>query len=258
MLLSNTPATKQFLRTTYLPALIGIVTAIIAYRLFVRWIEKRSANELAFRSALPQLGLGVPLGAAMFGATALALSFAKCLEINGLNPWHVLIPAAIGAAVSAVVEEILFRGIIFRITERSLGTWMALAISALLFGAIHLLNKNANWYAGMAIVLEAGIFLATAYVWSRSLWFVIGAHFAWNFTEGGIFGVAVSGNQGDGLLRVRMSGPAFLSGGAFGAETSVIAIAICLAVAIALLALAKRRGRFVQPLWKRSSSVSAI
>ena len=245
-LASSNPAAKQFLHATYLPALILVAATIAAYRLFVRWIEKRSAEELAFPNALPQLGIGIPLGAAMFGATALALWLANNLEIEGMNPWHVLMPAAIGSAASAVIEEILFRGIIFRITERSLGTWLALAISALLFGAIHLLNKNANWYAGLAIVLEAGIFLAAAYVWSRTLWFVIGAHFAWNFAEGGIFGVAVSGNQSDGLLRARLSGSTFLSGGAFGAETSVIAIAICLAVAIALLILAKRKGRFVK------------
>ena len=250
-------ATKQFLRATYLPAFIGIAVAVVAYRLFVRWIEKRSPEELAFSNAPQQLGIGIPLGAAMFGATALALWLANCLEIDGRNPWLVLIPAAIGAAASAVIEETLFRGIIFHITERSLGTWLALAISALLFGAIHLLNPNANWYAGLAIVLKAGIFLAAAYVWSRSLWFVIGAHFAWNFTEGGIFGVAVSGHQNDGLLRARMSGSTFLSGGAFGAETSVFAIAICLAVAIALLILVKRKGRFVKPFWKRSTRLSS-
>ncbi len=252
VLASRDPTTKQFLRATYLPALIGIVVAIVAYRLFVRWIEKRRADELALaKAAAPQLSGGIALGAAMFGVTALILWLVKCLAIEGTNRWQVLIPAAIGAAVVAVTEEILFRGIIFRITERSLGTWFALAISALLFGAIHLLNQNADWYAGLAIVLEAGIFLAAAYVWSRSLWFVIGAHFAWNFTEGGIFGVVVSGNQNDGLLRSRISGPAFLSGGAFGAETSVIAIAVCLAVAILFLIVAKRSGRFVKSYWQK-------
>ena len=257
VLVSANPAAKQFLHDTYLPALVAIIVAIVAYRLFVRWIERRSAGELSFSSALPQLGGGALLGAAMFGTTALILWTMNCLQIDGTNAWSVLVPAAIGSAVAGVTEEILFRGIIFRITERSLGTWFALVISALLFGAIHLLNKNANWYAGLAIVLEAGVFLAAAYVWSRSLWFVIGAHFAWNFVEGGIVGVAVSGNQSDGLLRAHMSGPALLSGGAFGAETSVIAIAVCLAVAITLLILAKRKGRFVKPFWKESPPIGA-
>lgn len=258
VLVSANPAAKQFLHGTYLAALVAIIVAIVAYRLFVRWIERRRAVELSFSNALPQFGGGALLGAAMFGTSALILWAISCLQIDGTNPWSVLVPAAIGSAVSGIVEEILFRGIIFRITERSLGTWFALVISALLFGAIHLLNKNADWFAGLAIVLEAGIFLAAAYVWSRSLWFVIGAHFAWNFVEGGVFGVAISGNQSDGLLRGTMSGPPILSGGAFGAESSIIAISVCLAVGIVLLILAKRNGQFVKPFWKSSPAVAAV
>lgn len=254
VLASRNPAAKQFLHDTYLPALVAIVVALVAYRLFVRWIERRRADELSFAKALPQLGVGVLLGAAMFATTALILWLLSCLQIDGTNSWSVLISAAIGSAIAGVTEEILFRGIIFRITEKSLGTWLALAISALLFGAIHLLNKNANLFAGLAIVLEAGIFLAAAYVWSRNLWFVMGAHFAWNFVEGGIFGVAVSGNQSDGLLRGHMSGPTLLSGGAFGAESSIIAISVCLVVAIVLLILAKRNNQFVTPFWKAAAS----
>lgn len=254
VLVSANPAAKQFLHVTYLTALIAIVVAIVAYRLFVRWIERRSATELSFSNALPQLGGGALLGAAMFGTTALILWAINCLQIDGANAWSVLISAAIGSAIAGVTEEILFRGIIFRITERSLRTWLALVISALLFGAIHLLNKNANLFAGLAIVLEAGIFLAASYVWSRNLWFVMGAHFAWNFVEGGVFGVAVSGNQSDGWLRGHMSGPTLLSGGAFGAESSIIAISVCLGVAIVLLILAKRNRQFVKPFWKSSAS----
>lgn len=257
ILASRDPAVGEFLRATYLPALLGIGVTIIAYRLFVRWIEKRRAQELSASEAAPQLSAGIVLGTAMFGVTAFILWLLGCLKIDGMNPWRVLIPAAVGAAVAGVIEEILFRGIIFRITEKSLGTWIALAISSLIFGAIHLINPNAAWFAGLAIVLEAGIFLAAAYVWSRSLWFVIGAHFAWNFVEGGVFGVAVSGNQRDGLLRASMAGPAFLSGGAFGAEASVIAIAVCLSTAIVLLILAKRKGRFIKPFWKVSPPIGA-
>jgi uncharacterized protein len=256
VLAARNPAAKQFLHDTYLPALVAIVIAIVAYRLFVRWIERRPAEELSFSNTLPQLGAGVLLGAAMFGITALILWLINCLQIDGTNRWSVLISAAIGSAIAGVTEEIFFRGIIFRITEKSLGTWLALVISALLFGAIHLLNKNANLFAGLAIVLEAGIFLAAAYVWSRSLWFVMGAHFAWNFVEGGIFGVAVSGNQSDGLLRGHMSGPALLSGGAFGAESSIIAISVCLIVAIVLLILAKRNRQFVKPFWTREQPIA--
>ena len=255
---SRNPAAKQFLHDSYLPALVAIIVAVVAYRLFVRWIERRRAEELSFSNALPQTSAGIVLGTAMFGTTALILWVLNCLQIDGTNRWSVLISAAIGSAIAGVTEEIFFRGIIFRITEQSLGTWFALIISALLFGAIHLLNKNANLFAGLAIVLEAGIFLAAAYVWSRNLWFVMGAHFAWNFVEGGVFGVAVSGNQSDGLLRGHMSGSTLLSGGAFGAESSIIAISVCVAVAIVLLILARRNNRFVKPFWKRLPAVADV
>ena len=180
------------------------------------------------------------------------LALLGCFHVLGMNAWWALVPGAIGAAVSAVIEEILFRGIIFRLTERSLGTWLAIAISALLFGAIHLpFNKNANLQAGLAIMLEAGIFLAAAFVTTRRLWFVMGAHFGWNFVEGGVFGAVVSGHMAGGLLKSQAAGPTYLSGGAFGVESSSVAIAVCLAVALLLLRYAKLKGRFIAPYWQR-------
>jgi len=160
------------------------------------------------------------------------------------------------AAVAAVSEEVLFRGIIFRITEESLGSWLSLVISALLFGAAHLLDKNANLQAGVAIALEAGVFLAAAYMVTRRLWFVIGAHFGWNFTEGGIFGAAVSGTSSPGLLKANVTGPAYLSGGMFGVEASVVTITICFLVALAFLWRAKAKGQFVRPFWRQEEAGS--
>jgi uncharacterized protein len=111
----------------------------------------------------------------MFALTIGILSVAGVYHVDGFNPWPVVIGAVTGAAIAAVLEEIIFRGIIFRITEESLGTWIALAISALIFGAVHLLNPHTSLQGAVAIVLEAGVFLAAAYVTRRRLWLVIGA-----------------------------------------------------------------------------------
>ena len=54
------------------------------------------------------------------------------------------------------MEEILIRGVIFRITEESLGTWLAMAFSAILFGLLHMLNPGATWVAALCIAVEAG------------------------------------------------------------------------------------------------------
>ena len=80
---------------------------------------------------------------------------------------------------------------------------------------------------------------------------VIGIHFAWNFTQGGIFGIAVSGQEVEGLFQSTLEGPALLTGGEFGAETSVIAIIICSGAGLFFLWKARKRGHFTEPFWVR-------
>jgi hypothetical protein len=81
-------------------------------------------------------------------------------------------------------------------------------------------------------------------------------HFGWNFTEGGIFGAAVSGTSSPGLLKANVTGPAYLSGGMFGVEASVVAITICFFVALAFLWRAKAKGQFVRPFWRQEEAGS--
>jgi len=145
----------------------------------------------------------------------------------------------------------LVRGILFRIMEEALGTWLALILSALLFGLMHIANPNATLWGALAIAIEAGIMLAAAFVFTRRLWLAIGIHFAWNFVQGGIFGVAVSGNGVQGLLQSTLSGPPLLSGGAFGAEASIFAVIVCLAAGVYLTRAAWKKGNLIQPFWVR-------
>lgn len=92
---------------------------------------------------------------------------------------------------------------------------------------MHLLNPNATLVAAVAITLEAGVRLAAACLLTGRLWLSMGVHFAWNFTQGGIFGAAVSGQASTGLLRSLLQGPALLTGGDFGAEASAVAVVVC-------------------------------
>jgi hypothetical protein len=109
---------------------------------------------------------------------------------------------------------------------------------------LHAGNHGATTASTLAIALEAGILLAAAYVLTRSLWLPIGLHFGWNFTEGGIFGAAVSGGKSHGLIATSFSGPDWLTGGAFGPEASVPAVVLCVITAMILLVLAIRRGEW--------------
>jgi hypothetical protein len=95
----------------------------------------------------------------------------------------------------------------------------------------------------VAITLESGLLLCSAYILTRNLWFAIGLHFGWDVAESALFGATMSGHPDSGLLATRVTGPIFLSGGEFGVEASVVALLWALLVTAILLVAAARRGR---------------
>lgn len=219
-------------------ALLGIYAGL------VRWLECRTVRELTPRPA--QAVGGILLGLALFSSVFLLLHAVGVARWLGVAPRFDVIPILAASILAGVGEELAFRGGLFRILEEAFGTAVALAASAALFGLVHALNPGATVVSTAAIALEAGILLGAAYALTRNLWFPIGLHLGWNFTEGGIFGVAVSGGSlGKGIFSVSLAGPTLLTGGKFGPEASVIAIAVCLAVAIALLFLTARAGHWI-------------
>jgi membrane protease YdiL (CAAX protease family) len=232
-------------------ALLASAGALLAYYGFVRLVERRSVLELAMPVAAREVGGGSLLGATLFSITIGIIWLLGYYQVSGINPWLTIIPWFLTGIFSGTFEELLMRGILFRIMEESLGTWLALVISALTFGALHLANPNATLWAGLAIAIEAGILLAGTYVYTRRLWVPIGLHFAWNFVQGGIFGVAVSGIESKGLLQAVLSGPALLSGGEFGAEASIIAVIVCLTAGIYFVRKSYMQGKFIRPFWDR-------
>jgi membrane protease YdiL (CAAX protease family) len=232
--------------------LIVVAVSLLAYIAFVRVIERRPIVELATGPAPAELALGVVVGALLFSATIGFISLLGYYRIVGLNSWVVAMPILANSLVSGAFEEILFRGLLFRITQQSLGTWLALLISALIFGLLHLLNPNATLVAALAVALEAGVMLAAAYLFTGRLWLSMCIHFAWNFTQGGIFGATVSGQASTGLFRSVVQGPALLTGGDFGAEASLVAVVVCGLFGAYLLARAWRAGKFDKPVWQRS------
>ena len=223
-------------------ALLLTAVVLAAYWAYVRIMEKRAVTELSGTRAARELGSGLVLGALLFSVTVGILGALGVYQITGNNGWLTMLAILPASILSGVLEEVLIRGIVFRILERWLGSWLALGISAVIFGVLHLLNPGATLLNAAAISTEAGILLAAAYMLTRRLWLCIGTHIAWNFTQGGIFSVAVSGGESRGLLQSRMIGPDWLTGGAFGAEASVVALVLCLAAGIVLLILAVKKG----------------
>jgi hypothetical protein len=205
------------------------------YVLYVRWIERRRAAELSWRAAPAGLAAGMALGAGIFLLTLGSIWLLGYYRVVGTNPAGVLVAALTGALMTAYLEELVFRGIVLRILEEGLGTWTALAATAAIFGLLHVDRPHATWVSTTAIVASAGLLLGAAFVASRRLWLPIGIHFAWNFTQGGIFGVAVSGRREPGWLISELTGPPLLSGGEFGAEASIFVVVLALGATALML-----------------------
>ncbi|MGO4702346.1 CPBP family intramembrane glutamic endopeptidase [Dyella sp. 2RAB6] len=239
-------------------ALERMVPAVVAYVALVRGVERRPVAELALRRLPTQGGLGLLVGIGLMSITVAALWLLGSYHVLHTNPGADWVPAVLVVGLGAGLgEEILFRGVLFRIVEEGLGTWWSLAISALFFGAVHLNNPGATAWSSAAIAIEAGILLGLLYHVTRSLWICAGMHLAWNVLQGTVFGIAVSGLPPDGFLVARMTGPAWLSGGDFGAEASVVALLVCTTLSAVLLVIAWRRGSIVPPAWRRRIPAAA-
>lgn len=232
-------------------SVVSGIMMLAIYASIVRAAENRPVDELALGPAAREIGLGLLLGFGLYTACILVLMALGIYRLEGLNAWSVLLPGLAAPIATGVFEELVFRGGVFRLAERWFGTWIALVISSVVFGFVHLENDSATTQGILSISLWAGILLAATYLLTGRLWLGIGLHAAWNYTQGAVWSGVVSGNQATpaGLARSTMRGPDWLTGGTFGVEASLVALVICSAVGIAMLVAAARRGRIIPPPW---------
>ena len=129
--------------------------------------------------------------------------------------------------VVAVGEEIVFRGIIFRLLDSQFNLWVALILSAFLFGAAHIINPNATVISTIGISLSSGVLFGLLFKYYRTLWVPIGIHWSWNFVQGTVTGCPVSGGASDySILESFTSGPELFTGGLFIIREGFIATGV--------------------------------
>jgi membrane protease YdiL (CAAX protease family) len=212
------------------PCFTFVAAAIILslYALLVRWIEGHWPTDLSLRHLVPHTLLGLLVGfffmvlvvSTIVATGSATVGWKGFMADRQLDMFMMFLAVAVG-------EEMILRGVIFRWIDERWNTGVALLISAILFGWMHISNDNATWWSSLAIAIEAGLLLGAAYKWSGSLWVPIGIHWAWNYVQGNIFGLAVSGmNAGTTMLVTTANGPDIITGGAFGPEASIISVAL--------------------------------
>lgn len=242
---------------TEITGLLGVtLAAAAALALVTPLFEGRSlaAIGLGWRGSVQEWLSGLGLGVAYISACIGVLALLGVYRVEGVRfAWAALGGALLVQVLVGLWEELVFRGIVFRLLEEGLGSWVALLLSGALFGAVHITNPDATAWGATAIAIEAGLFLGAAYMLTRSLWFVAGIHTAWNFVQGPIYGSPISGT-GDvpySLLDANFVGPELLTGGQFGVEASIVAVLLGLALGVWFTVRATRRRRTLRPLlWR--------
>lgn len=219
-------------------ALIGL------FLLWTRLFEKEWRTDLLTKSPARNITVGMAVGVLYFVVISAVLASFGCYNASYAHPaWHIILLNFLFYLLIACGEEVIFRGIIFRMIDERFGFWWALVVSALIFGFIHLITPNASIWSAIAIVIEAGVLLGAAFKYSGGLWLPIGIHWAWNFTQGNVFGFSVSGHdKEESILNSLISGPDILTGGEYGPEASIISVVIgCLLSAYFIWKYLKKR-----------------
>ncbi len=243
----------------YIEAVIFFVLFMLAYRFYVRSVEKRPVPEISIPGWLNEFGLGFLISMALVVITVAFLYFMGYLSFIGIAPnERVALDLAVKFAMGAFMEEIFFRLLLFRLTEELLGTWTALIIQAAFFGFAHQANENATMVTSLSLIIVGGLFYTAAYIYTRRIWLPLGIHMAWNYFQSGIFSMPNSGSSYNGLIITKVSGPSQITGGSFGIEASFIAIALCMVAGLILTWRAGKTGQFVPPIWKREGVLASL
>lgn len=232
-----------------------IVMVLIAYKLVIPRLGRKKHDDLPLdRRALRDTALGFLGGGVLISICVALAALFGAYRIEGpgdFADWAEII--FLTGVYAGFFEEVLIRGIVLRWLEELTGSWIALAISALLFGFLHAGNDNATFFSSLAITIEAGILLGAAYMLTRSLWLAIGLHAGWNVVQA-LWDVPVSGNDFDGVANATLEGPSLLAGGGFGLEATVFALVVATGTGISMLVRASRAGQIVQPMWRRKGA----
>jgi hypothetical protein len=220
-----------FLADEFLIQAVAIIASIYFAR---RWFDRRSLVSLGIRwddTAIRDLLFGIFVPALLFGIIFLLEWALGWLEFEGFA-WQQseFSIAPVGYYFFAFIlvgfyEELLSRGYQLQNLAEAIGLRWAIFASSAIFSLLHLANPSAS-IASVLGILAAGYFLAYPYLLTGSLWISIGLHIGWNFFEGPVFGFPVSGLETTALLIHSDTGPALITGAAFGPEAGFIVLPI--------------------------------
>lgn len=234
----DSPSVRLYIELT------GAITILLAAWVMTRFVDKRPFNSLGLtprhivRDIL--LGSGIGLGMMVISVAVLWAAGWATLQTNVAFSPGVLAVVGIAMLINTMTQEVLVRGYIQQTIQSQYGVALAIIISSFIFMLLHLgAIKGAPLPA--VNLFAAGILLGIAYAITNNLWLPIALHFGWNFLQGPVLGLTVSGQSVDSGWKVfRLAGPNLFTGGAFGLEGGLVATATTVLGVAALLLLGSK------------------
>lgn len=234
-------------------SLVSQIVLIIVFILYCRLFEKRKANTLGFRKKglLAEYAKGIILGAVMYVAV-----YGICLltgsvrfsqdSVEGTTGLY-LIAFFIGYMIQGMAEEVICRGYLISALGRRCSVMMSIVISSLFFSMLHGVNSGIGFLAYVNLFLF-GMFMGLLFVRFENIWLVGAIHSVWNFMQGNVFGIQVSGNpiQPSLFSTEFVERRTFINGGSFGSEGGIAVTLVLLAATAILLWEMSKRGYIVE------------
>lgn len=223
--------------SAYIKFPLSIVAASITLYAFKKYLGLylEDRTRLSILRQMHTLGIGWLVSAAYFSAIMVCLYFAGHYTITNIKLNFASQLAGLSFyLLVGICEEVVFRGIVYRLISDKWNVVVGLIVSALLFGFLHIFNDGATVWSSLAIALNSGWFMGIAYAYHQTIWVPIGMHWGWNYLQGNIFGCSVSGDAAvqNPLFTPSISGPDILTGGTFGPEASIITFVIGIGISI--------------------------
>jgi membrane protease YdiL (CAAX protease family) len=210
-------------------ALLTILAGMVAY--LIRCARKtgtRTADAFGIRldsRASLDIPAGLLIAGLVMGAIFLFQWWFGWVTVQSVDPAAALTGNSLTLILGAFLEELAFRGVLLGCLILLLhNITLAVALSAALFAAAHLGNKNVDALAFMGYCAGGAVY-GMAYWRTGRLWLPFGLHLGWNFAQGKIFGFAVSGGSfGESYITQQSNGPALWTGGVYGPEAGLLGL----------------------------------
>ena len=226
------------------------VVGILLYKRLDKRFFKTSPEDFDHKQkgVCLEFATGVLIGFGLISLGVLVMMMNGSYQPVGLQ----LVPGILyGLALgfgAAFVEEPAYRGFLLGGLAKVMSPARAIIYSSIVFGLMHLMSSTSaggDQALGLiGIIVSTALLFAGAYFLTKRLWLAIGIHLGWNFTLGGVYGLAVSGlPAAEGFVKHQeVTGSHLVTGGNFGPEGSLTIMVLGAAIGAVMLWMAHKKG----------------